>query len=158
MKKLLIFAALSIIGAGLSGCKEKNPPEKTQSYLYNTFKEPCLQWGSSYVEVTSWMQTQGFRIKNEESYTEITYVHYLKQQKEDETMLVFYTNPSEYHCAYIYIDADLALEEIPGFMSERYNYLGVNRFRTKDNLTDIFIDYTEIDNKQYCIINYCKAE
>jgi hypothetical protein len=166
---ILVFSFL------FTACKEKNSPSdptsptnttttETTDYNYNTFIEPCLDWGKSYQWVSNIMTNKGFIVNqvSPSSSGKFVLMLYYPREKETYTLLAFDTN-NKYLYAMIYLDTSEKLTtELGYFLLERYNFIGKIQhngrdeffYRTKDGKTDVELYLEDVNGKYYWVVCY----
>ena len=116
---------------------------------YNTYREPCLQWGASMSKVKDFMS--GYTIKSENDKS----IYYEGRNKE---ALMGYTfENSALKAAGVFLQPYYA-EELGKYLNERYIFLGYSNeiivFESIDKKTVIGIEAEMVNGSPVCLVVY----
>lgn len=155
----------------MTSCTGKNNPDQPQqpqqddqqSYKWNTYIEPSLQWGSFRTVIDDEMTDLGFIVKENGTQGIYRYTSYKPQKEEAMTVTFFLDDGLTYEMAAVYLRYSIAMRStLRSFLDEHYKctyrgteYIEDCTYRTEDGKTKIEIKLNPVsDTESYFIVVY----
>ena len=120
---------------------------------YNTFKEPCLQWGASKSTVKSFMS--GYTLQSEDNES----IFYKGKYREALTGYMFRTS-GLYVSTVMLLTSSVSTDELAAFLNERYVYVTQNSseyyfaYATPDEKNVVLLQLTTINSQVVYMVSY----
>lgn len=120
---------------------------------YNTFKEPCLQWGASKSTVKNFMS--GYTLQSEDDES----IFYKGKYREALTGYMFKTS-GLYVSTVMLFTSSVSTDELAAFLNERYVYVTQNSseyyfaYSTPDEKNVVLLQLTTINSQVVYMVSY----
>lgn len=120
---------------------------------YNTFKEPCLQWGASKSTVKSFMS--GYTLQSEDDES----IFYKGKYREALTGYMFKSS-GLYVSTVVLLTSSVSTDELAAFLNERYVYVTQNSseycfaYATPDEKNVVLLQLTTINSQVVYMVSY----
>lgn len=120
---------------------------------YNTFKEPCLQWGASKSTVKSFMS--GYTLQSEDNES----IFYKGKYREALTGYMFKSS-GLYVSTVMLLTSSVSTDELAAFLNERYVYVTQNSseyyfaYATPDEKNVVLLQLTTINSQVVYMVSY----
>jgi len=120
---------------------------------YNTFKEPCLQWGASKSTVKSFMS--GYTLQSEDDES----IFYKGKYREALTGYMFKSS-GLYVSTVMLLTSSVSTDELAAFLNERYIYVTQNSreyyfaYATPDEKNVVLLQLTIINSQVVYMVSY----